>query len=228
MDNAFVIDGIIVVALIAGIVFGAKRGLFRSLMGLLAGIAALVGALWLADMLTAPVADIAYPFVENAVIERLAPKGAELPADGWSETLLGSLEEFGVDAQSVRDLLAGARGTVAENYRAAIAEAARAMVESIVHAALLLVLYIALLIVLKLLVLALDHAFDLPVLSTLNGVGGAVLGVAEAVLLLYVAVYITARLGWGAVTDHADDTYLLPIFLNHSPVELVSTLIHKG
>ena len=228
MDNALVIDGVIVVILIAGIVFGAKRGLVKSLMGLLVGAAALVGAVLLADLLTPPVAEVAYPFVENAVIGRLAENGAEASADSRIDELLGSLEELDIDAQSVRDLLADAQGAAAEGYRAAIAEAAREMVVSIVHAALFLLLYIALLIGLKLIVRAIDRVFDLPVLSTLNGVGGAVFGFAEAALLLYALVYIAPRLGVTALTEHANDTYLLPIFLDHSPVELISSITHKA
>ena len=85
-----------------------------------------------------------------------------------------------------------------------------------------------LLIVLKLLTRALDHVFDLPVLSTVNNLGGAAIGLIEAVLLLYVVVFIGSHLGVKLITDHADDTYLLPIFLNHSPVELISSFTHQG
>lgn len=226
MDNALVIDGILAVILIAGTLIGAKRGLFKSLMGLIVVLAALIGAALLANVLTPPVTDIAYPFVESAVIERIAPDGGS--SAGWSDALLGSLEEFGADTQSIREALAGTQSAVNESYHAAIAEAARAMVESIVHAALLLALYVVLLIVLKLLVHALNRVFDLPVLSALNGVGGAVLGLGEAALLLYVAVYLASRFGAALVTEHADDTYLLPIFLNHSPVELISSFTHSA
>ena len=85
-----------------------------------------------------------------------------------------------------------------------------------------------LLIVLKLLTRALDHVFDLPLLSTVNGVGGAAIGLIEAALLLYVVIYIGSRFGVKLITAHADDTYLLPIFLNHSPVELISSFTHQG
>ena len=64
--------------------------------------------------------------------------------------------------------------------------------------------------------------FDLPVLGTANRLGGAAIGLVEAVLLLYVCVYIASLLGVKAVTGHAEDTFLLPLFLNHSPLDLLT------
>jgi uncharacterized membrane protein required for colicin V production len=93
---------------------------------------------------------------------------------------------------------------------------------------LLLVLYPVLLFVFRLLVQLVDHVFDLPVLGTVNDVGGAVVGLIEAALMLHVAVYIASRFGLALVTENVEGAKLLPIFLNHSPVELFSSFTQQG
>ena len=224
MDNALVIDGSIAAVLLVGALIGAKRGLFRSLMGIVVVAGALVGAVLLADLLTPAVTDLVYPFVEGRVMAGLESKASELTGS-LSDELTEALRGLGVDAPKLtRDALSGG----SEGYIAAVGAAARKVTESVVHAALLLVLYLVLLIVLKLLTGAADRVLDLPILSTVNGVGGAALGLLEAALLLYVAVYVAARLGSGVLLRHANDTYLLPIFLNRSPVELISSFARKG
>ena len=58
MDNAIVVDGVLAAVLIFGTVYGAYRGLIKSLAGLVAVVAALIGSVMLANLLTEPVTDI--------------------------------------------------------------------------------------------------------------------------------------------------------------------------
>ena len=245
MDNALVIDGIIAVVLLAGVIIGWKRGLFKSLMGLLIVVLALVGSVMLADMLTEPITDVVAPKVEDVVVDRFSAaleeatgSGAAAIADGES-TLEELFEQYNLPTSMLDSLLgsvsgalsgaaASAREKAADSFRDSVSAKIRSLVSSVVHAALVLVLYVALLIVLKLLTRVLGHVFDLPVLNTVNNLGGAAIGLIEAILLLYVVIYIGSRFGTRLITDYADDSYLLPIFLNHSPVELISSLTQKG
>ena len=220
MDNAVIIDGVIDVVLVAGILVGAHRGLFKSLMGLLAVLAALIGASVLANMLTPMVTELVYPIAREKLIAFFS--SAQPTSDGASALFGGIADQLSRFGLSVTEL---------DPYRSAVSaaeQAAMLLISSVVHSVLLLALYIVLLIVLRMLVRALDRVFDLPLLSTVNNLGGAAFGFAEAALLLYVAVYLASRFGAAFVTEHANDTYLLPIFLSHSPVELISSFTQKG
>ena len=219
MDNALVIDGVIAGALLLGAVIGAARGLFKSLMGFVAVAAALVGAVVLADLLTPLVTELVYPGLRDAALTVFAA-AENAAAHGFeaSETL-ARLEEqlgrFGLSAGGLNPALSVL--TLAE-------QAARTLIAGVVHAVLLVLLYVVLLLVLKLLTGALDHVFDLPVLSTLNGALGALFGICEAAVLVYVAAYAALHLGVRPVAEHAGDALLLSFFLNHSPIELIAGL----
>ena len=217
MDNALIIDGVIGAVLIAGVVIGAKRGLFKSLMGLISVAAALVGAALIANALTPYVTELIFPVVRERVMERIS---ADWPADSPAPPVgVGELlERFGVPPTGI------------DPYRSAVSaaeQAAQVLVSGIVHVALLLLSAVLLLVVLKLLTRALDRVFDLPLLHTANGIGGAALGLLEAALLTYAAVRVFARLDSAAIAAYAEDAWLLPLFLDHSPIEWISILTHR-
>lgn len=245
MDNAIIVDGVLVVLLITGTAIGASRGLFRSLMGLVVLVAALVGSVLLADFLTPAFTSAIAPKVENALVEQfsaaveqgvgtLDSTDGDTGGDTDAYGLYEKLQSLGLSNDVVlslvkpldgaRDWTTGAKDKAVDTFREAVSPVVWSLVRSVVHAALLLVLYILLTIVLRLALRVLDHVFDLPVLSTLNGVGGAVLGFLEAAVLISVAVYVASRLGVKLITEHTQDTLLLPLFLKQSPIALISSL----
>ena len=245
MDNALIIDGVLLAALIIGALIGAKRGLFKSLMGLVVVAVALVGSVFLANQLTEPITNMIAPRVEDAVVQRFsetvdqAGKNGAASAEDSRSALRELLEKNKLPADMLDSLFASLSGAMSDAsgaakekatdaFRNAISATVRATVSGAVRTVLTLVLYIVLLVVLRLLVNLIDSIFSKTAVGTVNALGGAALGFVEAALLLYAAVYIGAHLGVKIITEHANDTYLLPIFLNHSPVELISSFTHKG
>ena len=223
VDNAVIIDGVLAAALLAGALIGAWRGLFKSLMGFAVTLVALLGAVLLANAAAPAVAEAVYPRVRETALNALsAARNAELhglDAPKVMERLAEALGRFGVAAEGLDP---------AATLQALAEDAARSLVESVAHTLLLVLFYAVLAFVLKLAVGALDHVFDLPVLSTLNGVLGGALGLCEAALLLYVAVYAASHLGVPLIAEHARDTVLLRFFLERSPVGLIASIARKG
>lgn len=241
MDNALIVDGALAVILIVGTLVGAKRGLFKSLMGLVVVAAALVGSVVLANMLTEPITDFVAPKVENAVVKQFTnelDKSAESGTDA-ADGVGALLEKYGISADALSGVLTpfasglsgaatSAKQNAADTFRGMASAAIRTVVSGAVHAVLTMVLYIVLLVVLRLLVNLINHVFDLPLLGTVNSLGGAAIGFVEALLLVYAMTYIGYHLGVKIITAHANDTFLLSFFLNHSPVELLSSLTRKA
>ncbi len=241
MDNAIIVDGVLVAVLLIGALIGAKRGLFKSLMGLVVVVAAMVGAVLLANRLAEPLTDFIAPKVENAIVSEFTRELDAAEADktrtaAENRSALEKLLEDNHLPTGALDSLSGtlsnltgtAKEKAADTFRSAISATVRATVSGAVHAVLTLVLYVVLLVVLRLLVKVVDHVFDLPVLGTVNGVGGAALGLLEAAALIYVVAYLGYHFGVKVITEHAEDTYLLSFFLNHSPVELISSYTHEA
>ena len=112
MNNGLMIDAVFALVLILSVVFGAKRGLFRSFMALAAIVLALIGASLLTGALTEPVTDMLMPRLEKSVeewfdTESQTPQGdvpqieGETPAesDASGETPNGDAAQ---DAENVR------------------------------------------------------------------------------------------------------------------------------
>ena len=114
MTTPVIIDVIAAAVLIAGAVWGARRGLFRALAGLAVVIAALVGAAVIAHALAAPAAELVTPLIrdgiEARVEEAMAQQSPEVQmpeedVDGGFE-IRDLLALMGLD-EDVREDLAG-------------------------------------------------------------------------------------------------------------------------
>ena len=82
MTTPVIIDVIVAVVLIAAVIYGAHRGLFRALAGLAVVIVALVGAAIIANTLAAPAARLVTPLIreqiETKVDEAMARQSQEV------------------------------------------------------------------------------------------------------------------------------------------------------
>lgn len=67
MTTPVIIDVIMAVVLIAAVIYGAHRGLFRALAGLAVVIVALVGAAIIANTLAAPAARLVTPLIREQI-----------------------------------------------------------------------------------------------------------------------------------------------------------------
>ena len=237
MDNAIIIDLALAAVLAVFAVLGAHKGLVRSLMALVSVVLALIGATLLTAMLVEPATDLVYPRVQEKVLTQfehdipsgaLAAEGNDLSAGGLlpdevSELLDGALDtlkRFGVSDDAIN----GVTERVTDSAASAAERAAYLLVKTVVQAALFLALFLLLLLLLRLLTHALDRLFDLPVLHTINSVGGAALSLVEGALLVFLIAYLAPRVGVTWFTDHREGTYLLAWFLDNTPHSIIASL----
>ena len=79
MTTPVIIDVIVAAILVAAAVWGAHRGLFRSLAGLAVVVVALVGAAVIANALAAPAARLVTPLIRDHIETRVDEAMAQLP-----------------------------------------------------------------------------------------------------------------------------------------------------
>ena len=227
------IDAIFALVLVLGVVLGAKRGLFRSFMALAAVLVALIGASLLTDALTGPVTEALMPRAEKSVQEWFDAAGRS--PSGESADTASPEPENADDASplAVTGLLKNLLhfdldGAVRRSLRSAAQEAAltavRTLLGSVVRTVVFLLCFLVLSLLLRLVIAVVDKVLGLPVLNTLNTAGGALFGLVESALRLFLVCDLAPKLGFKTFTEY-EGTYLLSFFMNQTPRGILSALL---
>ncbi|MBQ3102744.1 MAG: CvpA family protein [Oscillospiraceae bacterium] len=224
MDTIPYVDLLLAAALAFFVFLGAKRGLFKSLTGLLVLIAAIVGAVILASYAAEPLGAVLYPMVEEHFIEMIPlPEeidlaGSELLATAGA--VADKLAQFGLDLSVLGDFLAETDGA------AIVSAAAETLFLSVLQGILTVIFFILLLVALKLLVGTFNLVFKLPLLHFVNTLGGALFGLIEGGLFLFLAIFILQKCGV-SLSPYAEGSVVLSFFLSHTPQTLLFTLLQQ-
>ena len=231
MTTPVIIDAVVVVILVGFTIFGAQRGLFQALAGLLSVIVALVGAGIVAATFAPPAAKLVTPLIAQRIEERVeeamavqADAGVQMP-EAEDPTAIGELLSIlGLDD----DVCGFLTEKVQEKVHDAGVSIAAAVVESLAQSFIYGVLYIlsfaALLLLMKVLASAMGLVLKLPLLRGLNALGGGAVGLAEGALLLFLAVWVLRRLGVSFETEALAEAHILRIFTANTPLGVLSHL----
>ena len=196
------IEVMILLILVACGLSGYRRGLLMSLCTLLILVLCSLGASVAQETLAPKAEAFMEPKVQQVVQQQFQEQiqqGTEQAMEeaGQDEplnNLIGMLERFGVDVE--QQVTQGASAAM----QPAVEEASHAVAQAVVKPVAELVVYMAAFLILYLLLhsvaLAVNVVDRLPVIHTLNRVGGAVLGVLSGVLLLTVLLVVCQRTGW--------------------------------
>ena len=236
MTTAVIMDAIVVIILVVAVCYGAKRGLLESLAGLIIVVMALVGAGIAAGTFTEPVAGFVTPLVEERVAERVEAALEEQAgafAGEWSLEELPDLEELpiaevlalmGLDETVRASLAERAQNMIRDTGATVVSAVVESLVRSFVYGVLFFLAFLTILLLLKVLVGAMGLVLKLPGLRLLNALGGAVIGLAEGALLLFLAVWVCRKLGVSFETEALAEAHILRIFTTNTPLSLLSFL----
>jgi uncharacterized membrane protein required for colicin V production len=228
-------DLAIAAVLILSIWRGYRKGFILTLCGFLALFVALIGASAVSNALAEPVSQAIRPAVERHIQQTVSDhytlpglddsQSTDSP-DSSSEnpTLSGVL-----DALKQSDLLQGFADTLENAFTqgllTATSNAVRVVSDylalQLAQIALFLISFLLILLLWFLVCHALDLAFRLPVLSTLNRWSGAGLGLLRGGLLIYIACLLlkSSILPQSAIQN----SYLLHFFCTTDPLTLLSS-----
>ena len=232
MSTPVIIDIVVIAVLLGFTIYGAARGLFRALAGLLVVIVALVGAGIIAGAVSAPAAKLVAPWLEKRIEFKVddamavQSEKAQMPEadveDGLSaEDLLGLL---GLDSDTVDSLADRARDAVRDTGVSIATAVVESVAGSILYALIYIVSFLILMAVLMLLVHLVDQVLKLPGLHGLNAVGGGLAGFVEGALLLFLAIWAARHLGISFETETVSATHVLRFFTTNTPLSALSFL----
>ena len=234
MTTPVIMDAIVVIILVVAVSYGAKRGLLESLAGLVIVFMALAGAGIAAGTFAEPVTEAVTPLIEERVAERVREAvEAQTESVEWNllETagtdpgLIGeALELLGLDEEVRESLAERAEATVRDTGATLAFALVKSLVRTVIHGILFVVAFLLILLLLKVLTGAMGLVLRLPGLRLLNALGGAFFGLAEGALLLFLAVWVSRRLGVSFETPPLSEAHILEIFTTNTPLGLLSFL----
>ena len=230
---AFLIaDGLVLAVLLIFACIGARRGLILSLCGLLAFVVAFLGAGFAARTLSPVVADALEPKFAAAIEEQLnesirqqaaAGEAAVLsPDDVPLEGVLDALREMGFYETLINTVDRAVESGMTAVAASAAAAVAAAIAQSAAYLILFLLGFFLILLAWRLLSRALDLVALLPGLHFLNKTGGALFGLVQGCIILFVAAWLLQFFGQVLPRELVEQTVLLKFFMTTNPFSLVA------
>lgn len=226
-----IVDGLVLAVLLIFACIGARRGLILSLCGLLAFVVAFLGASFAARTLSPVVADALEPRFAAAIEEQLnesirqqaeAGEAAVLsPDDVPLEGVLDALREMGFYETLINTVDRAVESGMTAVAASAAAAVAAAIAQSAAYLILFLLGFFLILLAWRLLSRALDLVARLPGLHFLNKTGGALFGLVQGCIILFVAAWLLQFFGQMLPRELVEQTVLLKFFMTTNPFSLL-------
>lgn len=222
MSISLIFDIAIAAILLLSLIIGGSRGFVRSLLSVVILVAALLGSSIVANVLADPVTEWVTPRVEQSILDRLTDGHSEEAVSAAAASDNAALRQL-VDFDAITGIAKKAMDSAVEAGENMLEGAVAGMIRSLVYAILFLLSFLLLTLLLKLITSPLHLAARAPVLSTLNRLAGAALGLCIGVLVMFAAASVVQ---WTGLVDQATlrQTYLLQYFTQHSPMDLIALL----
>lgn len=193
-----IVDIVIVLILVFFAWRGARKGLILTLFGMLGLVIALLGARFLSNAFYEPVSDIIQPGIYQSVKDLEEKALGELDFE-LNETLDSSADSL-IDILREQDLFPGLtdllesaveKDSVNSTGGLSAAETLSTYLAQLLARLILFVLgFIVILLLWFLISRALDLAFRLPILNVVNVVGGLILGLVKAIVIVVILVWV--------------------------------------
>ena len=222
MSISLIFDIAIAAILLLSLIIGGSRGFVRSLLSVVILVAALLGSSIVANVLADPVTEWVTPRVEQSILDRLTDGHSEEAVSAAAASDNAALSQL-VDFDAITGIARKAMDSAVEAGKNMLEGAVTGMIRSLVYAILFLLSFLLLTLLLKLITSPLHLAARAPVLSTLNRLAGAALGLCIGVLVMFAAASVVQ---WTGLVDQTTlrQTYLLQYFTQHSPMDIIAML----
>ena len=235
MTTPVIIDIVVVVFLAAAALYGAYRGLLRSLAGLVILVVALVGAGIIAGTFSGPAAKLVTPLISSRIEEKVAdaladqtgaqaPEVSGVPQEDTGLSVEELLSLLGLDEEVRRSMADRAEEKVRDTGAAITEAVVESLAQSMIYGVLYILSFVGLTLLLRVLVGAMGLVLKLPGLHLLNTLGGGILGLAQGVLLVFLLIWAARHLGVSFDTETLATAHILQIFTTNTPLRVLTFL----
>ena len=227
MQMAVRIDVVLAAVLIVCTVLGWRRGAFKSVIGIVVVLAALLGAGWISSAAAPMAADAIAPMISQQ-IEARVDRAVESALHGSGEDDLskedaaGLFSALGLYQKTAENMAEDAVEQIGETGKAVVETAMESMIRSVAAAVLFLVSFVLLLVLLKILSKFLGLLTAVPGLHMMNALGGAVFGLIEGGLILVALIWAVQFLAGSLPAQIAEQTVLFRFFAVLDPIALLT------
>ncbi len=209
-------DVIVLAVFIICIVCASKKGFIRASYGIVSIILTMVLMLVFQDSITNAVKESAFgknieTKIEQALLQNLSKSEEENTGEETEENKLGLPDFF-------NNLIVDKTEIIEETKNNIVSETAQSIAASIINIVSIIVLYFIIRLVLFLVLKIADAVFKLPLLKTVNRLGGIILGMINALFIVYI---LCAALIWfipgdstGEINESINQTYITKYFYN--------------
>lgn len=201
------------IILIALIAFGASRGYKRGLVGVVVGFASLILSIILAFAFQSIVAEALY----NSGI-----------GDSLKEVVQENIQTMLDNGENVEDSFYGniLNSTITEDK---VQQAGEIVTMFVMKGVSFILIFLAVRLICYILQMILNIVFNLPILSSINQIGGIAVGVLSTLIkvwiLLAILSFITPLPMFNGIAEYIDNTFLVKLLYNNN---LLVTIIRAG
>ena len=201
------------VILVALIAFGAFRGYKKGLVGVVVGFASLILSIILAFAFQSIVADA---LVDSGIGEAL------------TEVVQENIQTMIDNGENVEDSFYGSiiNSTITEDK---VGQAAEVVTAFVMKGVSFIVIFLAVRIICYIIQMVLNVVFNLPILSSINQMGGIAVGVLSTLIkvwiLLAIISFITPLPMFNGISEFIDSTFVIKFLYNNN---LLVTIIKAG
>lgn len=227
MQMPVIIDLILAAVLLTFTVLGWRRGAFRSVIGIVVVLAALLGAGFVAEQGAPAMAKAIAPAVSQHIEARLEDQLSQaLPSGSGEESgEAGALfSGAGLYHKTAEKLAGDVSAQVKETGQSLIETAVENMLLSVARALLFLVAFVVLFLALKIVTGFLGLLTAVPGLHLMNAACGGLLGLLQGGFVLFAVVWALQFFGNGIPEEVVAQTTLFRFFATLNPIAMVSGL----
>lgn len=224
MQMPVIIDMFLALILLVCAVLGWRRGAFKSVIGIVVVLAALLCAGYIANQGAPMAAKALSPVLSEQISQRLDQSFQTTPSacGDDQEQAEGLFSGAGLYQKTAENLARSAVEQAKDTGTAMIQAAAESLLLSAARAALFLVSFLVLLLVFKLVSHVLGLLTAVPGLHFANAFGGALLGLLQGCLILMALVWAAQFFGGGVPENVMQNTVLFRFFAGLNPIAMLS------